>query len=221
MTPLLTPWLPFPLEPGGHPPVGYELGPAELTLTAAAGTDMFVDPAGSGQVPDAGRLTGTPPAGDFSLAAHVSVGFASTYDAGVLVLHAGPRHWAKLCFELSPQLTPMAVTVVTRGTSDDCNSFEVTGDSLWLRITRSGAAWAFHASTDGGWWRLLRYFSLGATTGAGGAGGAGRASGEASGAGGEVRVGFLAQSPTGQGCTATFGQISFRSGAPADLRDGS
>ena len=165
MTPLLTPWLPFPLEPGGHPPVGYELGPADLTLTAAAGTDMFVDPAGSGQAPDAGRLTGTPPAGDFSLAAHVSVGFASTYDAGVLVLHAGPRRWAKLCFELSPQLTPTAVTVVTRGTSDDCNSFEVTGDSLWLRITRSGAAWAFHASTDGGWWRLLRYFSLGVTTG--------------------------------------------------------
>jgi regulation of enolase protein 1 (concanavalin A-like superfamily) len=205
MTPLQTPWLPFPLEPGGHPPVGYELGPADLTLTAAAGTDMFVDPAGSGQVPDAGRLTGAPPAGDFSLAAHVSVGFASTYDAGVLVLHAGPRHWAKLCLELSPQLTSMAVTVVTRGTSDDCNSFEVTGDSLWLRITRSGAAWAFHASTDGAWWRLLRYFSLGAT----------------SGASGEVRVGFLAQSPTGQGCTATFGQISFRSSAPADLRDGS
>ena len=210
MTPLQTPWMPFPLEPGGHPPVGYELGPATLTLTAAAGTDMFVDPAGTGRLPDAGRLTGTPPAGDFSLTAHVSVVFASTYDAGVLVLDAGPRHWAKLCFELSPQGTPMAVTVVTRGTSDDCNSFEVTGDSLWLRMTRSGAAWAFHASTDGAWWRLLRYFSLGPASG--------QASGQAS---GEVRVGFLAQSPTGQGCTATFGQISFRSGAPADLRDGS
>jgi uncharacterized protein len=215
MTPLLTPWLPFPLEPSGQPPVRHELGPTELTLTAAAGTDLFVDPAGSGQVPDAGRLTGTPPAGDFSLAAHVSVGFASTYDAGVLVVHAGPLRWAKLCFELSPQLTPMAVTVVTRGTSDDCNSFEVTGDSLWLRITRSGAAWAFHASIDGRWWRLLRYFSFGAPSGASRASGAG---GEAS---GDVRVGFLAQSPTGQGCTATFGQISFRSGAPADLRDGS
>ena len=86
-----------------------------------------------------------PPAGDFRLVARVSVEFASKYDAGVLVLQAGERNWAKLCFELSPQLTPMAVTVVTRGTSDDCNSFEVDSDSLWLRMTRSGAAWAFHA----------------------------------------------------------------------------
>ncbi|HEX6932855.1 MAG TPA: DUF1349 domain-containing protein [Streptosporangiaceae bacterium] len=205
MTPLTIPSLPFPLIAGGRPPVSFLAESGTLVLTAAAGTDMFVDPAGSGRVPDAGRLTGTPPAGDFSLAARVSVGFASTYDAGVLVLHAGPRCWAKLCFELSPQLIPMAVTVVTNRTSDDCNSFEVTGDSLWLRITRSGAAWAFHASTDGAWWRLLRYFALSGN----------------SGGNDDCQVGFLAQSPTGQGCTATFDQISFRAGAPADLRDGS
>jgi hypothetical protein len=34
-------------------------------------------------------------------------------------------------------------------------------------------------------------------------------------------VGFLAQSPTGAGCTAVFDQISLRQGAPSDLRDGS
>ncbi|MGH3177755.1 MAG: DUF1349 domain-containing protein, partial [Streptosporangiaceae bacterium] len=90
--------------------------------------------------------------------------------------------------------------VVTRGTSDDCNSFEVDGSTLWLRITRSGAAWAFHASTDGTWWRLLRYFTLGREL---------------------VRVGFLAQSPAGAGCAATFDQVTFRSGAPENLRDGS
>jgi regulation of enolase protein 1 (concanavalin A-like superfamily) len=90
--------------------------------------------------------------------------------------------------------------VVTRETSDDSNSFEVAGDSLWLRITRSGVAWAFHASTDGSWWRLLRYFSLGDHL---------------------VKVGFLAQSPTGDGCAATFDQITFQPGAPKNLRDGS
>jgi regulation of enolase protein 1 (concanavalin A-like superfamily) len=209
MAPLTIPWLPFPLEPDGHPPPEYRVQADAIVLTAAAGTDMFVDPAGAGQVPDAGRLVGTPPPGDFSLAAHVSVGFASKYDAGVLVVQAGERHWAKLCFELSPQLTPMAVTVVTRGTSDDGNAFEADGDSLWLRITRSGAAWAFHASTDGDWWRLVRYFSLGA------AGQGGHSAAD------QTRVGFLAQSPAGQGCTVTFGQISFRASAPADLRDGS
>ena len=176
-----------------------------LTLTAAAGTDLFLDPAGTDldQPPDAGRFAGLPPAGDFTLAAQVSVEFGSTFDAGALVLHARERHWAKLCFEYSPQRQPTAVTVVTKGVSDDGNSFEVDGNTLWLRITRSAGAWAFHASTDGSWWRLLRYFAL---------------SGDPAEL---VRVGFLAQSPTGQGCAATFDNISFRPGAPKNLRDGS
>ena len=202
---LKLPGLPFPLEPAGSPPPGCRVRHGVLILRAAAGTDMFADPAGAGVsgVPDAGRFVGLPPGGDFTLAAQVRVEFGSMYDAGVLLLHAGERRWAKLCFEYSPQLRPTAVTVVTRGVSDDCNSFEVDGDTLWLRITRSGAAWAFHASTDGSWWRLLRYFALGGD------------------AAEPVRAGFLAQSPTGEGCTATFDHISFQPGAPQNLRDGS
>ena len=205
VTALKLPGLPFALEPEGNPPPGCRVRQGVLTLTAAAGTDLFVDPAGvdPGQIPDAGRFAGRPPAGDFTLAAQVSVEFGSMYDAGVLLLHAAGRQWAKLCFEYSPQLRPTAVTVVTRETSDDCNSFEVDGTTLWLRITRSGPAWAFHASTDGAWWRLLRYFALPGDPAA------------------LVRVGFLAQSPTGQGCAATFDRITFRPGAPANLRDGS
>ena len=148
---LKLPSLPFPLEPAGSPPPGCHVRRGALILSAAAGTDMFVDPAGAdpGQVPDAGRFVGLPPAGDFTLAAQVRVEFGSMYDAGALLLHARERHWAKVALEYSPQQRPTAVTVVTRGVSDDCNSFEVDGDTLWLRITRSGAAWAFHASADG------------------------------------------------------------------------
>jgi uncharacterized protein len=200
------PGLPFALSPEGNPPPGCRVLHGALSLTAAANTDLFVDPGRDGvdpglELPDAGRLVGRPPAGDFTLTAQVSVRFASMYDAGVLLVHAASRRWAKLCFEYSPQLTPMAVTVVTRDTSDDCNSFEVGGNTLWLRITRSGQAWAFHASTDGSWWRLLRYFSLGGPE--------------------PAKVGFLAQSPTGEGCVATFDHIAFASGAPKNLRDGS
>jgi uncharacterized protein len=201
---LKLPSLPFPLEPAGSPPTGCRILHGALILSAAAGTDLFVDPAGpSGAepLPDAGRLVGLPPAGDFTLAAQVSVEFASVYDAGVLLVHAGERQWAKVCFEYSPQLRPTLVTVVTRETSDDCNSFEVDGGTVWLRVTRSGPAWAFHACLDGAWWRLLRYFALDPVS--------------------LVRVGFLAQSPTGSGCAATFDQITFRPGAPGNLRDGS
>jgi regulation of enolase protein 1 (concanavalin A-like superfamily) len=110
----------------------------------------------------------------------------------------------------------MAVTVVTKHTSDDSNSFEVTGSELWLRITRIGQAWAFHASTDGTWWRLLRYFTL--TDPA-----IDQPIDQPTGPpqGPPARVGFLAQSPTGPGCTVRFDHIELRTGATTDLRDGS
>ena len=54
----------------------------------------------------------------------------------------------------------MVVSVVTRGVSDDCNSFVVDGTSVWLRIARIGGAFAFHASTDGVGWSFVRYFAL-------------------------------------------------------------
>jgi uncharacterized protein len=205
MAALKLPSLPFPLEPAGSPPPGCHVRHGALILSAAAGTDMFADPAGADPAhePDAGRFVGLPPAGDFTLAAQVRVEFGSRFDAGALLLHARERHWAKVCLEYSAQLQPTAVTVVTKGVSDDSNSFEVDGDTLWLRITRTGAAWAFHASADGSWWRLLRYFALGGDPAE------------------LVRVGFLAQSPAGQGATATFDHITFAPGAPANLRDGS
>jgi uncharacterized protein len=202
MTDLVIPGVPFPLEPSGSPACQATVSGESLALTCGAKSDLFIDPAGEeGARPDAGRLTGLPGDLDFTFAARVTVQFASVFDAGVLLLYLSERRWAKLCYEFSPQHKPTAVTVVTRGTSDDSNSFDTPGAPLWLRITRSGRAWAFHASTDGAWWRLLRYFTLG----------------EASGA----RVGFLAQSPSGTGCTAVFDGITYKPGAPADLRDGS
>ncbi len=90
--------------------------------------------------------------------------------------------------------------MVTHGISDDSNSFATDGGPLWLRITRSGRVWAFHVSADGAYWDLVRYFSVGEGSGA--------------------RIGFLAQSPMGHGCTAVFEAISYQVGAPANLRDG-
>ena len=201
MTDLYLPGVPFPLTPSGSPACQASVAGGALTLSGGPKADLFIDPAGDeGARPDAGRLTGLPQEEDFTFAARVTVAFGATFDAGVLLLYLSERRWAKLCYEFSPQHKPTAVTVVTRGTSDDSNSFETAGGPLWLRITRSGRVWAFHASVDGAYWQLLRYFTLG----------------EASGA----RVGFLAQSPMGGGCTAIFDSISYRPGAPASLRDG-
>jgi uncharacterized protein len=202
MTDLVLPALPFPLQSSGNPSCQAVVSDGALALTSGAKSDLFIDPAGEeGARPDAGRLTGLPGDRDFTFAARVTVQFANVFDAGVLLLYLSERRWAKLCYEFSPQRRPTVVTVVTRGTSDDSNSFETTGAPIWLRITRAGRAWAFHASEDGAWWRLVRYFTLG----------------EASGA----RVGFLSQSPEGPGCTTVFDNIAYAPGAPADLRDGS
>ncbi|MFZ0755192.1 MAG: DUF1349 domain-containing protein [Trebonia sp.] len=157
MTDLVVPGVPFPLEPSGDPACQATVSGGSLILTSGAKSDLFIDPeGGEGARPDAGRLTGLPGDLDFTLSARVTVRFGSVFDAGVLLLYLSERRWAKLCYELSPQRRPTAVTVVTHGTSDDSNSFETAGGPLWLRITRSGRAWAFHASEDGAWWRLLR-----------------------------------------------------------------
>jgi regulation of enolase protein 1 (concanavalin A-like superfamily) len=177
-----------------------------LRIEAGPGTDLFVDPAGDATYLTAPRLLGTPPEGDFQLSATVSVDFADSFDAGVLLLWADERRWAKLCFELSPQGEPMVVTVVTRGSSDDANAFLVDGGKVRLRISRVGPAFAFHASVPSPSgsaverWSFVRYFDLGAEG---------------------VRVGFEAQSPTGKGSAATFEDIRFVPERLVDLRDGS
>ncbi|MDX3064145.1 MULTISPECIES: DUF1349 domain-containing protein [Streptomyces] len=198
------PELPFALEAFG-PEGGWAYEDGVLTGRAGARQDRFVPPDGDSleSASDAPRLLGAVPEGDFQLSARVKVGFAAAFDAGVLYLHAGDRDWAKLCFELSPA-RPTICTVVTRGHSDDANSSEVEGDTVWLRLSRTGSAFAFHASADGEKWTFVRVFTLGTEQE--------RAS---------LRAGFLVQSPTGEGCEVSFDRIEFRPTGLGDLRDGS
>ena len=96
------------------------------------------------------------------LSALVSAEHRATFDAGVLVVRASRERWAKLCLERSPHGTAMVVSVVTRGTSDDCNSATLDRAQVHLRVTsRLERAYAFHSSMDGASWQMVRYFSLG------------------------------------------------------------
>ena len=180
-------------------PVAASAGDDSLTIVAGPRSDWFVHPGTGDAKLDAPALVGRT-GGDFLFSARVEVSFASTFDAGVLALWHDERTWAKLCLEYSPEGEAMVVSVVTRSTSDDCNSAVVAGDSVWLRISRIGPEFAFHASTDGGAWRLVRHFALTADD--------------------EIEVGFAAQSPLGDGCTATFSEIRFRADTLQDLRSG-
>jgi regulation of enolase protein 1 (concanavalin A-like superfamily) len=151
---------------------------------------------------NAATLLGVPPDGDFQFSARVTVEFASTYDAGVLLVWINDRRWGKLCFEFSPDDEPMIVSAVTRGVSDDANAFVVDGRTVWLRVSRIDHAFAYHASLDGKTWRMIRFFTIdGPSTSA--------------------AIGFEAQSPTGGGCVVTFDDIRFTRERLGDLRDGS
>jgi uncharacterized protein len=170
-----------------------------ITISAGPRTDLFVDPAGGAPVLDAPMLLGATE-GDFVLSARVRADLRATFDAGALVLHAGDATWAKLALERSPQGEATIVSVVTRGFSDDANGPVVAGDAVWLRVARIGGACALHASADAERWDLVRHFALDAPAG--------------------LAAGFLAQSPTGDGCTATFDEVAFAARTLADLRDG-
>jgi uncharacterized protein len=201
------PGVPFPLTPSAGSSWNIEPHPGSISITAAPRSDIFIDPR-SDSLPDAGpllnaaTLLGSPPSGDFQFRARVTVDFASTFDAGALLLWIDDRHWAKLCFEFSPAGEPMIVTVVSRGVADDANGFVVEARSVWLRVSRIDRAYVYHASRDGKHWQMIRYFKLesGSTT---------------------TTVGFEAQSPTGDGCAVRFDEIAFSVERLAELRDGS
>ena len=158
-------------------PASWSLEGGQLTIEAGAKTDWFLDPGRREPMLNAPALVGRPPDEDFTLLARVGMEAASTFDAGVLFIHADDQVWAKLCLELSPEGRPMIVSVVTRGVSDDCNSETVERGEAWLRVARVGGAFAFHASQDGERWAMVRHFALPTS---------------------DVDVGFVAQSPTGR-----------------------
>ena len=198
--------LPFPVG-ASQPGVWRHDDETGAVVAKAPGhTDLYINPGGAdsgdaASMLNAVTLLGTPPRGDVQFSARVTVDFAAQYDAGVLLVWIDERHWAKFCFELSPAAEPMVVSVVTRGVSDDANAFVVPERSIWLRVSRLGDVYAFHASTDATRWRLIRVFAFDHGFG-------------------DHLIGFEAQSPTGDGCTVTFDDIRFTSDRLGDLRDG-
>jgi regulation of enolase protein 1 (concanavalin A-like superfamily) len=159
-----------------------------LTISAAAKTDWFVDPFDGTVANNAPILLFTADA-EYVVSARVTVKFVTKWDAGALMLWGDDHHWAKLSYELSPDKIPTLVTVVTRGLSDDCNSKEYRGDSVYLRVAKSGKTYVFYSSVDGRSWQIVRTFSLDTEL--------------------PIRVGFEAQSPAGSGAVAKFSAITY------------
>lgn len=192
------PGLPSPLAWQVAPSAWTQPHPDALTITAPAATDLFIDPDGTTSIANSPRLV-FPVTGPAVLQAEVEVDFQDTFDAGVLLAYQTPTSWAKLCFERSPAGEPWVVSVVTRGRSDDANHYPVTDARVWLRVALLRRAMAFHASSDGRRWDLMRLFAL---------------------ADEPTFLGFSSQAPHGERCEATFRNIAFRAELLADVRSG-
>lgn len=196
---VIIPALPAPLHWRGTPQNWLLDETGALSITAGERTDWFVDPGGAVNILNAPALL-TPVQRPCMLKAFVHSASAATFDAGVLAIYQGADQWAKLCLELSPQKQVTIVSVVTKGTSDDCNSVPINGESVHLRVSVLEKAFAFHYSVDGTVWNLVRYFTLDSSD--------------------TLEIGFLSQSPIGEGCTATFTDISYLPEKLADIRSG-
>lgn len=197
--PITIPALPKPLRWQGVPQNWSVDSDSNLSITAARKTDWFLDPGGSVNVMNAPALLATVDQ-PCMLKALVASDAAAMFDAAVLTVYQAADQWAKLCFELSPQGQLMIVSVVTKGTSDDCNSIPVSGSVVYLRLSVLEKAYAFHYSLDGKLWNMVRYFTLGERH--------------------RVEIGFLSQSPTGEGCTAIFSEIALNFEKLSDIRSG-
>jgi hypothetical protein len=84
--------------------------------------------------------------------------------------------------------------------SDESNEPVLDGQSVHLRVSRSADVFAFHFSSDVERWRLSRLFRLRDPSA-------------------PTAVGFLAQSPTGDGCEVRFDQIRHAPDGLVDPRD--
>lgn len=174
-----------------------------LTLAAQSETDWFIDPNTTKASASAPALVFDPPAGDWQLSATVKVQHASQFDAGVLFVHQGPEDYAKFCFELSPEKESTVVAVVTRGVSDDTNGVAVEDDAVAYRVSKFNNVFAFHyRRIDESYWRMMRLFRLRNPAA-------------------PTAVGFMSQSPMGEGHVTHFSEITFGQTTLKNARDGS
>ncbi len=193
--PISIPGIPGTLE-WRNQPVSWSAGENGLRIEAGAKTDWYISPLDGKKSANAPLLL-FQPAPEFILTARVKVDFRNQWDAGFLMVWADDTTWAKFALEKSAYQEPTIVTVVTRGVSDDCNSVRVAGDSVYLRVARTGPAIIFYASEDGRTWRMVRAFTLGKAE--------------------NLRVGFAAQSPLGERGTASFSEIVYAPRKVADV----
>lgn len=177
-----------------------------IEITAPPKTDFFcgsIDECEEGILPESlcnAPYYYTEIDGDFVLKVKVSHDFKETYDSASVMIMADDSHWAKCCYELTDFGTHAAVSVVTKGDSDDANGCNLEGNSAWLQVCRVGNNFAFHYSADSTNYYMMRYFHLPSKP--------------------IIKVGLLAQAPSGNGGKRIYEHLSIERKTVKNIRSG-
>lgn len=179
--------IPFPLS-WENKPVSYAVTASNISIEAGGKTDMFRDPNVTYNTDNAPKLFFKPD-DNFVLTACIEHHFASKWDGGAIVLKADNLNWIKFCFEKDYTGQHRVVSVVTNNISDDCNSVAITGDKVFYKIAKADNVITLYFSSDGKKWFLVRHLQFNAK--------------------GPLKLGFMAQSPTGKSNKVTFSNITY------------
>jgi regulation of enolase protein 1 (concanavalin A-like superfamily) len=184
---LRLPFLPRPLF-WENTPLRFHWDTTHLLIVAGEKTDMFRDPNVTYNTDNAPKLLFVADS-NFVLTASIHHDFISKWDGGAIVLKADSLNWIKFCFEKDYTGHHRVVSVVTKGISDDCNSAEVPANTVFYKVAKAGNVITLYYSSEGRHWFLIRHLVFDSQV--------------------PLKVGFLAQSPTGKNCTVTFSHIHY------------
>jgi uncharacterized protein len=169
-------------------PKSFSVTKDQIVIEAGKETDMFRDPNVSYNTDNAPKLLFEAD-DNFVLTASVEQAFANKWDGGAIVIKQDSLNWIKFCFEKDYTGAKRVVSVVTKGISDDCNSVEMTSSKVYYKVAKADNVITLYCSPDGIRWLLIRHLQFNTVTG--------------------FKVGFLAQSPTGDRCEVTFSNIVY------------
>jgi len=179
--------IPHPLS-WVNKPLSYKINPTSIFIQAGEKTDMFRDPNVTYNTDNAPRLSFTTDQ-NFVLTAEIHHDFISKWDGGAIVLEADKMNWIKFCFEKDYTGMHRVVSVVTKDISDDCNSVAINSNDVFYKIAKADNVITLYYSADGKKWFLIRHLQFNTTK--------------------PIKLGFLAQSPTGKNCKVTFSNITY------------
>ncbi|HSZ34500.1 MAG TPA: DUF1349 domain-containing protein [Puia sp.] len=169
-------------------PKSFAINKDQIVIEAGKETDMFRDPNVSYNTDNAPKLLFEAD-DNFVLTASVEHAFTNKWDGGAIVIKQDSLNWIKFCFEKDYTGAKRVVSVVTKGISDDCNSVEMKSSKVYYKVAKADNVITLYSSPDGVRWLLIRHLQFDTSKG--------------------FKVGFLAQSPTGDRCEVTFSDIVY------------